>query len=112
MKQYLNGSETKMNNITEDKITGLLCSLYEKYGYNRFKMNKFEQYSLYLENKDFLTSDRIVTFTDNTGRLLALKPDVTLSIVKGAVDKKSECENAYEVTSFLKEKLGFRYKNK
>ena len=95
MKQYLNGSETKMNNITEDKITGLLCSLYEKYGYNRFKMNKFEQYSLYLENKDFLTSDRIVTFTDNTGRLLALKPDVTLSIVKGAVDKKSECEKVY-----------------
>ena len=95
MKQYLNGSETKMNNITEDKITGLLCSLYEKYGDNRFKMNKFEQYSLYLENKDFLTSDRIVTFTDNTGRLLALKPDVTLSIVKGAVDKKSECEKVY-----------------
>lgn len=95
MKQYLNGSEKTMNNLTEEKITSLLCSIYENYGYNRFKMSKFEQYSLYLENKDFLTSDRIVTFTDNTGRLLALKPDVTLSIVKGAVDKKSECEKVY-----------------
>jgi len=84
-----------MNNITEEKITSSLCSLYEAYGYNRFKMSKFEQYSLYLENKDFLTCDRIVTFTDNSGRLLALKPDVTLSIVKGAVDKKSECEKVY-----------------
>jgi len=84
-----------MNNITEEKIISSLCSLYERYGYNRFKMNKFEQYSLYLENKDFLTGDRIVTFTDNSGRLLALKPDVTLSIVKGAVDKKSSCEKVY-----------------
>ena len=84
-----------MNNLTEEKIISSLCSLYETYGYNRFKMSKFEQYSLYLENKDFMTSDRIITFTDKSGKLLALKPDVTLSIVKGATDKKSECEKVY-----------------
>lgn len=84
-----------MNNITEEKIISSLCRLYESYGYNRYKMSKFEQYSLYIENKDFLTSDRIVTFTDKSGKLLALKPDVTLSIVKGAVDKKSKCEKVY-----------------
>lgn len=84
-----------MNNLTEEKIISSLCSLYSSYGYGRFKMNKFEQYSLYLENKDFLASDRIVTFTDSTGKLMALKPDVTLSIVKSAVDKKCSCEKVY-----------------
>ena len=42
-----------------------------------FKMSKFEEYDLYVRNKDFLVSDRIITFNDTNGKLLALKPDVT-----------------------------------
>ena len=30
---------------------------------------------------DFLVSDRVITFTDTNGKLMALKPDVTLSII-------------------------------
>ena len=59
-----------------------LRGLYEKYGYRRFKMSKFEAYDLYVKNKDFLVSDRMITFTDSRGILMALKPDVTLSILK------------------------------
>ena len=59
-----------------------LRGLYEKYGYRRFKMSKFEEYDLYVRNKDFLVSDRMITFTDARGVLMALKPDVTLSIIK------------------------------
>ena len=59
-----------------------LRGLYEKYGYRRFKMSKFEAYDLYVRNKDFLVSDRMITFTDSRGVLMALKPDVTLSILK------------------------------
>ncbi|MCE2604206.1 ATP phosphoribosyltransferase regulatory subunit, partial [Pseudomonas aeruginosa] len=59
-----------------------LRGLYEQYGYKKYKMSKFEEYSLYVENKDFLASDKVITFTDLDGRLLALKPDVTLSIIK------------------------------
>ena len=59
-----------------------LRGLYEKYGYRRFKMSKFEAYDLYVRNKDFLVSDRMITFTDARGVLMALKPDVTLSILK------------------------------
>lgn len=59
-----------------------LRGLYEGYGYKRFKMSKFEEYDLYVRNKDFLISDRMITFTDTRGVLMALKPDVTLSIVK------------------------------
>lgn len=51
-------------------------------GYRRFKMSKFEEYDLYVRNKDFLVSDRMITFTDARGILMALKPDVTLSIIK------------------------------
>lgn len=38
------------------------------------------------KNKDFLVSDRVITFNDTNGKLLALKPDVTLSIIKNTED--------------------------
>lgn len=59
-----------------------LRSLYESYGYKKYKMSKFEEYDLYLENKSFLKNSGIATVTDPKGRLLALKPDITLSIVR------------------------------
>lgn len=65
----------------EELIFGLR-RLYESYGYKKFKMSKFEKYDLYLENKSFLRNGNIITVTDPKGRLLALKSDITLSIVK------------------------------
>ena len=55
-----------------------LRKLYSTHGYKKYKMRKFEEYDFYSENKDFLASEGIITFTDADGRLLALKPDVTL----------------------------------
>lgn len=63
-------------------INQRLNVLYEAYGYRKVRMSKFEQYELYVENKDFLGTNQIITFTDLDGSLLALKPDVTLSILK------------------------------
>ena len=82
----------------------LLRSLYSKYGYKQYKMRKFEEYDLYVQNKDFLISDNVITFTDTNGKLMALKPDVTISIVKntkdidGAVQKVYYDENVYRVS--------------
>ena len=59
-----------------------LRRLFEQFGYKKYKMSKFEEYDLYLEYKSFLPSAQILTFSDLSGRLLALKPDVTLSIAK------------------------------
>ena len=59
-----------------------LRSLYHNWGYEVFKMSRFEPYDLYARNRSFVTGDNILTFTDTNGRLMALKPDVTLSIVK------------------------------
>ena len=61
-----------------------LRELFTEFGYERFEMNKFEDYELYAANKAFLGSDDIITFTDAGGRLKALRPDVTLSVVKNA----------------------------
>ena len=61
-----------------------LRTLYEKAGCRKYHMGRFEEYALYQENRSFLSSEQVITFTDLDGRLLALKPDVTLSIAKSA----------------------------
>ena len=66
----------------EEKAVFTLRNLYRNHGYRQFKMSKFEEYDLYSKNKDFLVSDGVITFNDTDGKLLALKPDVTLSIIK------------------------------
>lgn len=68
----------------DEKLSLKLRSIYEGYGYLPYKMSKFEEYDLYSKNKDFLGDGGILTFTDVSGRLMALKPDVTLSIVKNS----------------------------
>lgn len=64
-----------------EKAMFALRALFEAGGYRRFAMSRFEEYDLYARYKDFLLSDRIITFTDLDGRLMALKPDVTLSVL-------------------------------
>lgn len=92
-----------MNEIlrSEERIIFELRKLYNNFGYQPFKMNRFEEYDLYVRNKDFLIADQVITFPDHSGKLLALKPDVTLSIIKnvqdvpGLVQKLYYNENVY-----------------
>ena len=56
----------------EEDVSLRLRTLYRQYGYTTFKMSKFEEYDLYVRNKDFLTAERGFTFTDTDGKLLAL----------------------------------------
>ena len=79
----------------DEKAIFKLRSLYSKHGYSRYKMNKFEEYELYSQNKDFLVSDNIITFTDTNGKLMALKPDVTLSIIKNSTGSKDSIQKVY-----------------
>ncbi len=64
-----------------EQIPIKLRDTYERFGYTKYRMAKFEPYDLYREHKGFLKSEGILTFNDKKGRLLALKPDVTISIV-------------------------------
>ncbi len=87
---------------TEERIGFDLRELYHSYGYLQYKVSKFEEYDLYMQNKNFLMSERVITFSDIDGKLMALKPDITLSIVKNAKDdgcteKVYYTENVYRV---------------
>ncbi|MCD7826939.1 MAG: ATP phosphoribosyltransferase regulatory subunit [Clostridiales bacterium] len=104
-----------MNNnydfLYNDEIVVLkLRSLYESCGFKKFRMGKFESYDFYAKNRDFLLGNRIITFSDLNGKLMALKPDVTLSIVKNADEIKSGgreklyyTENVYRESKDIRE---------
>ena len=87
-----------------EKLIFALRELYLSNGYSPYRMSKFEEYDLYADNKDFLVSDNVITFTDIGGKLMALKPDVTLSIIKNSSDLPNETrkvfynENVYRVS--------------
>lgn len=89
----------------DEKAIYKLRELYRSYGYSNYRVSKFEEYDLYAKNKSFLISENLLTFTDTNGKLMALKPDVTLSIIKNAVadDKTSYKlyydEHVYRTTS-------------
>ena len=68
----------------KERASFALRALYEAAGCRKYHMGRFEEYGLYQENRSFLSSEQVITFTDLDGRLLALKPDVTLSIAKTA----------------------------
>ena len=80
---------------TEEKAILTLRQLYRQYGYTPYKMSRFEEYDLYVRSKDFLVSDQIITFSGDRGRLMALKPDVTLSIVKNAPEEPGLVQKVY-----------------
>ena len=97
----MNINENVLKN--DERVALRLRDLYRSYGYAQYKMSKFEEYDLYARNKDFLISDNVITFTDTNGKLMALKPDVTLSIVKNTKDeaglhKVYYDENVYRIS--------------
>lgn len=88
-----------MRNDKKEQIKNALCTLYEQYGYRAFRMRSFESYDFYSQHRDFLSEQTLLTFQDLDGTLLALKPDITLSIVKNWDAHKNEklyySENVY-----------------
>ncbi len=105
-----------MNNFSEkmfnkdEKIEMALRLLYEENGFKKFKMNRFEEYDLYRENKSFLTGSDIITFNDLNGKLMALKPDVTLSIVKNIKDEDGALKVYYSENVYRSEKGSYEFK--
>ncbi len=79
----------------QERVSLQLRLLYEQEGFRKYHMGRFEEYGLYQENRRFLSSEQVITFTDLDGRLLALKPDVTLSIAKNAQVGPGGCGRYY-----------------
>jgi len=66
----------------DERVMVALRKMYRAYGYLPYKVSRFEEYDLYVQNKSALMSEQVLTFTDTNGKLMALKPDITLSIIK------------------------------
>ena len=91
-----------MSNLRADERASIqLRGMYQQYGYLPYKVSRFEEYDLYMQNKRFLTSEHVLAFSDLDGKLMALKPDVTLSVIKNTKDgdtlKLSYAERVYRV---------------
>ena len=90
----------------DERISGKLTRLFRLYGYEKYRMGKFESYEVYLKNKDYIDGDTIVTFTDSQGKLLALRPDVTLSIVNNLTADNAQKKYYYDENVFRRDKNG------
>ena len=88
----------------DERVSVELREMYRRMGYMPYKVSQFEEYDLYMRNKRFLASEHVLSFSDMDGKLMALKPDVTLSIIKntrhmpGCVQKVYYNENVYRIS--------------
>lgn len=78
-----------------DELPSALRSLYASAGYSCYRTVGFEEYDLFSQYRDFLTSGQMITFTGAGGRLLALKPDITMSIIRDAAQEKGRSDKFY-----------------
>ena len=91
------------NLINENSIVSNLINIYERFGFKKIKLSKFEDYNLYNNNKDFLQTEHILTFMNLNGNLKSLRPDVTLSIVKKILkDNDKETQKIYYIEDIYK----------
>jgi light-regulated signal transduction histidine kinase (bacteriophytochrome) len=63
----------------DEKAVFELRSLYENFGYRKYKMSKFEEYDLYARNKSFLpqSDGNIITFNDADGKRAAAQQELS-----------------------------------
>ena len=91
----------------EERIPLLLRGIYETYGYRRYSMGRFEPYDVYWQNRSFLKSEQVLTFSNFDGKLMALRPDVTVSIAKNiAADTVSA--KLYYIENVFRQRQGSR----
>lgn len=91
------------NLINENSIVSNLINIYERFGFKKIRLSKFEDYNLYNNNKDFLQTEHILTFMNLNGNLKSLRPDVTLSIVKKVLkDNEKETQKIYYIEDIYK----------
>lgn len=75
--------ELKLPALCPDEVISLrLRTLFEGRGYQMCRIGSLEDYGLLAHNRGLLENGDIITVTGADGRLMALKPDATLSIVK------------------------------
>lgn len=72
-----------------------LVSLFRQAHFKKCRLGQFDEYELFDRNRAFLEGDRMLTFTDPYGKLYALRPDVTLSVMKQAAYQPDQVYKVY-----------------
>ena len=101
MKNYIKNMRKK------DLVLLNIRKMYDSYGYKKISLPSFEEYDLYNENKDFINRNVLSVMSPN-GKLLALRPDITLSVAKKVSKDQSlkyskiyYQENTYNLTKYV-----------
>ena len=101
MKNYIKNMSRK------DLVLLNIRKMYDSYGYKKISLPSFEEYDLYNENKDFIDRNVLTVMSPN-GKLLALRPDITLSVAKKISKEQSlkyskiyYQENTYNLTKYV-----------
>ena len=101
MKNYIKNMSKK------DLVLLNIRKMYDSYGYKKISLPSFEEYDLYNENKDFIDRNVLTVMSPN-GKLLALRPDITLSVAKKVSKDQSlkyskiyYQENTYNLTKYF-----------
>ena len=89
-----------------EKTVWRLKALAARHGYAQYPMRRFEEYALYQENKSFLRNGQVLAFPTPDGRLMALRPDVTLSLVKHSRATRHSVEKLYYTESVYRIEAG------
>ena len=103
MKNYIKNMSKK------DLVLLNIRKMYDSYGYKKISLPSFEEYDLYNENKDFIDRNVLTVISPN-GKLLALRPDITLSVAKKvSKDQSLKYSKIYyqENTYNLKKYVGY-----
>ena len=103
MKNYIKNMSKK------DLVLLNIRKMYDSYGYKKISLPSFEEYDLYNENKDFIDRNVLTVMSPN-GKLLALRPDITLSVAKKvSKDQSLKYSKIYyqENTYNLKKYVGY-----
>nr|WP_248628578.1 ATP phosphoribosyltransferase regulatory subunit [Enterococcus cecorum] len=66
----------------EEQKSIQLKALFSRYHFQNYRLSAFESYDLYAKSREFATPQSVITFVGAKGQVMALKPDITLSIIK------------------------------
>jgi ATP phosphoribosyltransferase regulatory subunit len=66
----------------EESLIIKFRKLFESYGYEKIKVNTFENYDTYFKNKDIINNEKVLKIIHPNGSLYALRADMTMIIAK------------------------------
>ena len=74
----------------EEQKTIQLKALFHHHYFQRYYLSAFESYDLYLKSRNHQENQEIITFIGSNGQIMALQPDITLSIIKNTRENEEK----------------------